>query len=170
MPTHRCEAFAVRHRLRSKSLASPRGPFMVELFAIGCFARMPTLVIGPVPPVARSRTPHASRVERTIGSGPHGRDLEAFAPSPALSHHGLCPPRGATRHVPVAHIRVRWWMFLWDRTLGLLWFRSSPRQREHEPRITPRSLPRTGGATLMANPALRAISVVGCEPALFPGW
>jgi len=36
--THQFPSFAVRHRLRSDSLASPRGPFMVELFTASGFA------------------------------------------------------------------------------------------------------------------------------------
>ena len=50
------------------------GPFMVELFAIWYFTRMPGLVEAPVPPVTRLETPHASWVERT------SRDLHPNGP------------------------------------------------------------------------------------------
>ncbi len=32
--THLQKSFTVRHRLKANSLASPYGPFMVELFAV----------------------------------------------------------------------------------------------------------------------------------------
>lgn len=60
--------FAVRHRLHWDSLASPCGPFMVELFIRGAFllsAPRRAAAFPPGPPVTRSETPHASRVERT---------------------------------------------------------------------------------------------------------
>jgi len=44
--THQQSSFAVRHRLLRDSLASPRGPFMVELFTVGRFA--PDRRTGPV--------------------------------------------------------------------------------------------------------------------------
>jgi hypothetical protein len=74
--------------------------------------------------VTRSRTPHASSVVRsTRPRTPLTRFeslsfLTCFEPSRPVRP----PLGGATRYVPVAHIRGRWWIFLWDRTLGLLWF------------------------------------------------
>ncbi len=62
--------FAVWHRLRWDSLASPCGPFMVELFIRGAFllsAPRRAAAYPPGSPVTRSKTPHASRVERTAG-------------------------------------------------------------------------------------------------------
>jgi hypothetical protein len=62
--------FAIWHRLRWDSLASPCGPFMVELFIRGAFllsAPRRAAADPPGPPVTRSETPHASRVERTAG-------------------------------------------------------------------------------------------------------
>ena len=64
------ESFAVWHRLLQNSLASPRGPFMVELFTVESFSigsRSPD-ESRPVRPVTRLEAPHASQVER--GQGP----------------------------------------------------------------------------------------------------
>jgi hypothetical protein len=63
------------------------GPFMVELFVVEYLPRSPSVVLHPVPPVARLRTPHASQVERT----PWARTpWTGF--SPALCHRGLPSP------------------------------------------------------------------------------
>jgi hypothetical protein len=51
----------VRHRLRKDLPASSFLPFVVELFAAGCFARSPSLVMGPVPLVAQQGAPYAGR-------------------------------------------------------------------------------------------------------------
>lgn len=48
-------------RLSSCLLASGHPPFMVELFAAKDLPWSPSLVIGPVSPVTRKKTPHASR-------------------------------------------------------------------------------------------------------------
>jgi len=53
--------FAVRHRLRSDSLARAFAPLMVELFTVGVFVPTPSLVRGPVSLVAKLKAPHASR-------------------------------------------------------------------------------------------------------------
>jgi hypothetical protein len=67
---------AVRHRLGWDSLASPRGPLMVELFAVRFCRRIPDLVSRPAGSIARRRAPHASRVDRTVLRQPYppGRD------------------------------------------------------------------------------------------------
>lgn len=60
--------FAVWHRLHWDLLASPCGPFVVELFIRRAFrlsAPRRAAAIPPGPPVTRSETPHASQVERT---------------------------------------------------------------------------------------------------------
>lgn len=62
--THRLKLFAVWHRLPVDSLASPRGPFMVELFA-ACFHRTPGTTM-PDSDCHQSKTPHASQVERSL--------------------------------------------------------------------------------------------------------
>ncbi len=59
----------VWHRLPADSLTSPSipvavGPFMVELFTVGCLVRSPR-VSAPVRSVARRTAPHVSTVERT---------------------------------------------------------------------------------------------------------
>ena len=59
----------VWHRLPADSLTSPPlpvavGPFMVELFTVGCLVRSPRLS-APVWSVARLTAPHVSTVERT---------------------------------------------------------------------------------------------------------
>lgn len=66
--THRLRPFAIRHRLSQPLPVSPRGPFMVELFAVGCFS-----------PIAEpSHWP--GRVRRRIASSPHRRRLNEHAP------------------------------------------------------------------------------------------
>lgn len=103
--------FAVWHRLRWDSLASPCGPFMVELFIRRAFllsAPRRAAAFPPGPPVTRSETPHASRVERTAGEnvppwpGPPGRDWRVFPATPASSHCSLQSPEGSLRSFPVA--------------------------------------------------------------------
>ena len=116
--------FAVWHRLRWDSLASPCGPFMVELFIRGAFlvsAPRRAAAFPPGPPVARSETPHASRVERTsplftMRPGPPGRDSRGSPRTPALSHHSLnsspevCPCRPpSSRNANTTH-RVECWV------------------------------------------------------------
>lgn len=89
--------FAVWHRLRRDSLASPCGPLVVELFVREAFrlsASRRAAAGPPGPPVARSETPHASQVERTPidhdrGPGPPGRDLQVPPRAPASSRHVL---------------------------------------------------------------------------------
>jgi hypothetical protein len=62
--TRQPASFAVRHRLPQDSLASPRGPFMVELFTVGRFA--PDRRTGRSGFDGRpSKAPHASQVERS---------------------------------------------------------------------------------------------------------
>jgi hypothetical protein len=68
------------------------GPFVVELFVVGFFARSPSVVCHPVPPVTRSRTPHASQVERTPWARTPWRGF-----APPLSHRGL--PRHQAKKV-----------------------------------------------------------------------
>ncbi len=77
--TRQPASFAVRHRLLQDLLASPRGPFMVELFTVGSFSlRLP--IAGPVRSGfdgRPSKAPHASQVERSSWEGtpePPGRD------------------------------------------------------------------------------------------------
>ena len=62
-PTHRRQSFAVRHRLSQHSPASPRGPFVVELFTAWVFQVAGS--VDPVRPLARLEAPHAGRVERS---------------------------------------------------------------------------------------------------------
>lgn len=62
-PTHQSVSFAVRHRLQQDLLTSPRGPFVVELFAVGVFP-----IAGPVRhgfDCRQPKAPHASQVERS---------------------------------------------------------------------------------------------------------
>ena len=125
---------------------------MVELFAIGCFARMPTLVIEPVPPVTRSRTPHASRVKRASQPGSLGRDLQASRLLTRFEPSRPHVPKRETKGMSLSPTFVDSGEYVygiepWDYSD----FASSPIQREHEARISPRSLPRTGRATLMAS-------------------
>lgn len=80
--------FAVRRRLRADSPASPCGPFMVELFAAGCFPRTPGWS-GPVAPLTERELPTPARVERTRARAKQtarrlGREppRDGFAPFP----------------------------------------------------------------------------------------
>lgn len=89
--------FAVWHRLRRDSLASPCGPLVVELFVREAFrlsAPRRAAAGPPGPPVARSETPHASQVERTPIDHDRGPDpldgICGFPPrAPASSRHVL---------------------------------------------------------------------------------
>jgi hypothetical protein len=62
---------AFRHRLRTDSLASRSRPFMVELFAVGCFARTPSTVAArsPLSPGRELPTPARSN-EPLVGPDP----------------------------------------------------------------------------------------------------
>ena len=103
----------VWHRLPADSLTSPPlpvavGPFMVELFTVGCLVRSPR-VSAPVWSVARRTAPHVSTVERTRHDSkpmsPRDGIRHSFA-TPALSRtdsvsttvdHSACPPRPNSR-------------------------------------------------------------------------
>ena len=55
----------VRHRLRNDSPASSFLPFVVELFAAGCFARSPSLVLARSLWSPTKELPTPAEVERT---------------------------------------------------------------------------------------------------------
>ena len=68
--THQPKSFAVRHRLLSDSLASPRGPFMVELFTASGFAagrRTSHVRFGLSP---GSKLPTPARLNEVLGKEP----------------------------------------------------------------------------------------------------
>ncbi len=95
--------FAVRHRLRQGSLASPRGPLVVELFAVGRLARSPGLSspgpacrqVGSSPRQPRLNGPGSRPSRNSWRLSPWA----GFAPAlshggPAVKHHlGACPCR-----------------------------------------------------------------------------
>jgi len=141
----------VWHRLPADSLTSPPipvevGPFMVELFTVGCLVRSPRLS-APVWSVARRTAPHVSTVERTRhDSKPMSpRDgIRHSIATPALSRtdsvsttvdHSACPPRPnsrfhMTRTNPDAFHR------------DAVWFQDHSHQRFSErPTEAPPSLP-----------------------------
>jgi hypothetical protein len=105
--TQRLQSFAVWHRLLQNLLASPRGPFMVELFTVERFApdrRMSRIRFG-LSPGAKLPTP--ARLNEVQDLDPPGRDLAASAAAPALSKTALneitqgwsaSPPRSWRRH------------------------------------------------------------------------
>lgn len=104
-PYPRRRPFAVRHRLRSRSPASPRGPLMVELFAPRGLP--PGARAGssrPVPPVAGSGAPHAGpgwtdRACSLSRTGPPGGDFHPFG------HRG--PAVYTAGRFPVAHLQLQ---------------------------------------------------------------
>ena len=63
--TLQLQSFAVWHRLLQDSLASPRGPFMVELFTAGGFAAGLRAGLAPGFNCHQLKAPHASQVERS---------------------------------------------------------------------------------------------------------
>jgi hypothetical protein len=63
--THQPKSFAVWHRLLQNLLASPRGPFMVELFTAGGFAAGLRAGLAPGFNCHQLKAPHASQVERS---------------------------------------------------------------------------------------------------------
>lgn len=71
--TRQQRSFPVRCRLRSNSPARAFAPFMVELFAVGCFARTPSLT-RPGSNCRQSETPHAGQVERARRPEPPVQD------------------------------------------------------------------------------------------------
>jgi len=99
--THQHEVFAVRHRLRSNSLARAFAPFVVELFAVGCLNPTPDPVKGPIPPVTRPEAPHASRGCSSTDLRPTARSpWTGFAP--ALCQAGFSST--LPKHFHVAHL------------------------------------------------------------------
>jgi len=103
----------VWHRLPADSLTSPPipvavGPFMVELFTVGCLVRSPRLS-GPVWSVARRTAPHVSTVERTRHDSkpmsPRDGIRHSFA-TPALFRTAQCQPQLITKHVRLARIQI----------------------------------------------------------------
>jgi hypothetical protein len=71
---HQPASFAVRHRLLRNSLASPRGPFMVELFTVGRFCFRSPDESGPVSMVAHRKLPTPARLNGVGDFEPPGRD------------------------------------------------------------------------------------------------
>ena len=67
--THRLKSFAVWHRLPQNSPASPRGPFMVELFTVSLLTRSPRLS-APVRLVAKSKLPTPDRLNEVCDPEP----------------------------------------------------------------------------------------------------
>ena len=72
------DLFAVRHRLRRHSPASPFGPFMVELFAGGFYRPHAEPYLWPGSVCRQTKTPHAGLVKRTF------RDFHPICATKAL--------------------------------------------------------------------------------------
>jgi hypothetical protein len=79
------DLFAVRHRLRRHSPASPFGPFVVELFAGGFYRPHAEPCHWPGPVCRQTEAPHAGLVKRT------SRDF-----------HPICAECGALVRIPKA--------------------------------------------------------------------
>lgn len=68
------ESFAVRHRLLTDSLASPRGPFVVELFAAGGFSASPRTSYVRIGLSPGTMLPTPARLNEVSDPAPPGRD------------------------------------------------------------------------------------------------
>ena len=161
LPTN-ADLFAVRHRLRRHSPASPSGPFMVELFVGGFYRPHAEPYLWPGSVCRQTKTPHAGLVKRT------SRDF-----------HPICANKGALVRIPRTGLaretcftrfepsrprpKFRYANFAevfpcrplhqnwngiehWDYSGPSLFLTTEARSG-----ITPTSLPRTGRATLMAS-------------------
>jgi len=138
--THQRWLFAVRHRLSSDLPASPLGPLIVELFAVGCFARTPSILPARMRLSPGRILPTPAKVERAsqdqailMARAPWGDSHHHF-PNTASLNAKACLRRPASCDKDLTDLS--------GRTSGLSLFTQD---------FTPTSPRRTGQASLLAS-------------------